>query len=133
MLGRGGRCWYLAAKVREAAAAARCCFARAASSRIRASAACRLEVLDVPMPKGAPADGARIGAEAGRDVAARLTNADEPYIEEPRTAEPAGAPLDIFGAFKAAFPFVRSDRHLPPDRGAKHGTSSSLPFTHKKM
>ena len=85
----------------------------------------------MPMPKGAPADGARIGAEAGRDVAARLTNADEPYIEEPRTAEPAGAPLDIFGAFKAAFPFGSL---RPPDRGAKHGTTtfSSL-HTQEKM
>ena len=98
-----------------AAAAARCCFARAASSWIRASAARRLEV---PSPEGAQEDGARIGAEAGRDMAA-LINADEPYIEEPRTAEPAGAPLDI-GAFKA--PPAALTLPKAAGRGEKHGT-----------
>lgn len=58
---------------------------------MRASAARRLEVTS---PKEANAGGgARIGAEAGRDVAGRAS-ADEPYIEEPRTAEPAGAMLE---------------------------------------
>ena len=57
---------------------------------MRASAARRLEVAS---PKEADAGGARIGAEAGRDVAGRAS-ADEPYIEEPRTAEPAGAMLE---------------------------------------
>ena len=57
---------------------------------MRASAARRLEVAS---PKEADAVGARIGAEAGRDVVGRAS-ADEPYIEEPRTAEPAGAMLE---------------------------------------
>eukprot|EP00964_Phaeocystis_antarctica_P153381 scaffold121634_cov45-Phaeocystis_antarctica.AAC.1 len=111
------------------AAAARCCFARAASSAMRASAARRFEV---PSPEGA--DGGReegaTRAVAGRAEAGRRANADELYIELPRTAEPAGAPLDMLVSVQRV---QRVQRAVRPDiyiyscpmrrEGANHGTN----------
>lgn len=87
---------------------------------MRASAARRLEVTS---PKEAAAAGARIGAEAGRDVAGRAS-ADEPYIEEPRTAEPAGAMLE-----REDMSYASCSRRSVVPGGRTRGENARSPFS----